>query len=620
MNRRVVARIASGVALLAGVWTFFLLSYPGFDAVILGVKVTTHEPLRPLAITLLAIAVLVAANGVARTVETATSGLLWIRHIGGRIDDRPIVGLLAIAVVAVGVGWNTRSAGGADSYGYVSEADLWLSGHLTISQPWMPKVPWPGAGWDFSPLGYRPGRDDTTIVPKYSAGLPLLMAFAKRIGGQPAMFWIVPLLGGVLVLGTYGIGRRIGSPAAGLIAAWLVATSPATLMHLVQPLSDVPVAAAWTVSLWCLLGDTTAWALAAGLAAALAVLIRPNLVPVAGIMGIWLAVEAWRARGTDRTHRFRQCLGFAAAVLPAVVAQAALNQLWYGAPGQSGYGSLSELFAWSNVVPNIKNYAGWFVETQTPIAVLGIAALFAPGAWLWPREARRPVVVLFALLAAVLWAEYCAYSVFDVWWYLRFLLPAWPLVMIGLAVVMVRPMRSGRPLVIVAIAILALGLGLHGLRLARDRDAFEMQWGESKYASIAAIVRARTDPNAMIFSMQHSGTLRYYGGRMTLSFFNLEVPLLDSSVAWLAGHGVHPYALLEDWEVGEFRTRFSAKNTLGRLKMQPMLEYYGPARIYLFDLLRPEDADEPATVRILDAPHPVGWPVPAPPAAIVFKN
>ena len=56
-----------------------------------------------------------------------------------------------------------------------------------------------------------------------------LLAVAKRIGGQCVMFGVVPILAGVTVLGTFGIGRRLHSATAGLIAAWLVATSPVTL-------------------------------------------------------------------------------------------------------------------------------------------------------------------------------------------------------------------------------------------------------------------------------------------------------------------------------------------------------------------------------------------------------
>src|SRR5207253_4945156 len=139
-----------------------------------------------------------------------------------------IAGALAIGVVAVGVGFGTMSASGSDAYGYVSQAELWLNGRLTTPQPWADQAPWPTAPATFAPLGYQtqaayePIADHSTIVPTYAPGLPLLMAGAKVIAGNCAIYWVVPMCGGVMVLATFGIGRRLGSSRAGLIAAWLV--------------------------------------------------------------------------------------------------------------------------------------------------------------------------------------------------------------------------------------------------------------------------------------------------------------------------------------------------------------------------------------------------------------
>ena len=46
----------------------------------------------------------------------------------------------------------------------------------------------------FAPLGYRPyPLDDRAIVPTYSPGFPMLLAVAKLLAGQDAMFCVVPL-------------------------------------------------------------------------------------------------------------------------------------------------------------------------------------------------------------------------------------------------------------------------------------------------------------------------------------------------------------------------------------------------------------------------------------------
>ena len=114
---------------------------------------------------------------------------------------------IAAATLVVGVAFGSKVAGGSDSYGYISQADLFLSGRLSISQPWVEAVPWPNLTFSFAPLGYRPGpgkwlvtppvphepRDRWAIVPTYAPGLPFLMASAKLVAGHCAIFWVVPI-------------------------------------------------------------------------------------------------------------------------------------------------------------------------------------------------------------------------------------------------------------------------------------------------------------------------------------------------------------------------------------------------------------------------------------------
>src|SRR5262249_55948483 len=183
---------------------------------------------------------------------------------------------------------------------------------LKIDQPWVTDAPWPNAAWSFSPLGYRPAQTGAvgTIVPTYSPGLPLMMAGAKRLAGHCAMFWVVPMFGALLVLSTFGIGSRLHSRRAGSLAAFFVATSPALLYQLVVPLTDVPVAGAWAAGFYFLLGSTSLTALTAGVFAALAILIRPNLVPLAGVMGL-LYVIRFACRPSFRSTALRDGLLFA---------------------------------------------------------------------------------------------------------------------------------------------------------------------------------------------------------------------------------------------------------------------------------------------------------------------
>ncbi len=56
-------------------------------------------------------------------------------------------------------------------------------------------------------------------------------------------------------------------------------------------MSDVPAAAFWGLALACVLKQTRLAVAGAGLSVAMAILIRPNLVPVAAVFGLWCA---WR--------------------------------------------------------------------------------------------------------------------------------------------------------------------------------------------------------------------------------------------------------------------------------------------------------------------------------------
>ena len=517
-QRRLLARLALAAALVAAFWTVILLMYGGFDTAIFGVRVRTNDPFRPFLIAVTAILVFVASVGNDRTDAEMSSVLDFAARTLSRIDLRLPAAILAVATAIVGLTWSSRAAGGSDSYGYISQAELWLNGRLEITQPWVEQVPWPNAEHTFSPLAYRPRRApyQTTITPTYSPGLPIMMALAKFLAGQCAIFWVVPLSGGVLVLATFGIGRRVGGDGAGLVAAWLLATSPSFLFMLLQPMSDIPAAAAWMIAFWCITSGTTGAAFAGGLAASLAVLIRPNLAPLACIAALWFVLE-WRSGGPDRQRYLWQGAAFLWALLPGIAITAALNAYWNGSPFTSGYGTFAEIFSFSNILLNLRNYAIWLSETQTPLVFVGILALLVPARWLWPPDVRRSTVLVFGLFVTGVCLEYSAYLTFGAWFDLRFLLPATGLIMVGLAVALLRvtgrqtttePIRGRRLVMGLVVAVVVFLLGLRGAQFAMREAVFEQQRWETKYPIVGAIVAARTEPNAVIFSSLHSGSLR----------------------------------------------------------------------------------------------------------------
>jgi hypothetical protein len=604
-TRRVLRDAGFTLALsgLAGIPLLYLTG--GFELHVFGVEIRAHRPQRALWVS--------AAGAIVFVVFSGRPGAAW-RNLLQSFEslygawDRAVVPWLpsprtatiaiALGVFLLGAIFATKSAGGADAYGYVSQADLWLEGRLAIAQPFAGEVPWPRGRDTFMPLGYKATvRDDIpSIVPIYSPGLPLIFAVVKAIGGHDALFYVVPLLGSLLVLATYGIGCRLGSPGAGLIGAALVATSPAVLFMLMWPMTDVPVAAAWAAAFYLLTGPGARNAFAAGVVSGVAVMVRPNLVPLAAFAGCYYLPDLFRHESRGRAVRL--AVLFTLGVLPGVIAVGAINNNLYGSPFLSGYGRLSDLFAWEHIRFNVRRYLIWLVQTHSPVAVAGLIALALPFAWLWPGVRERRRVVIAALFVFSTWAQYVVYVVFDEWWYLRFLLTAWPFMMVGAGVVAMGIWHPGGRLARTAVVAGVVLQLLFQTGVVVEMPAFDQwhgQWRmERRYITAAQTVQRLTPPNSVILSMQHSGTVRYYGSRMTLRYDHLDPRWLDRAVAWLDNRGAHPYLIVESWELSEVVRRFAGSDTVATLAGPPVAVYDEPGLLFLYDLRGP-----PATPAVI---------------------
>jgi 4-amino-4-deoxy-L-arabinose transferase-like glycosyltransferase len=410
------------------------------------------------------------------------------------------------------------------------------------------------------------------------------MAALQMVFGHCAAFAVTPIAAGVLVLCTFGIGRQIRSPAAGLIAASLVATSPALLFMLMWPMTDVPAAAAAALVVWCLLRGSPASALAAGLAAAAGVLIRPNFVTIAGGAGLWLLAEVLAGSRAAGLRRFSL---FILGVVPGILAMLWWNARLFGSPLASGYGTAGELFDWSRVAVNAGQYTRWLWETS-PLAFVGLAVLLLPGTAMGRGPAGPRARWLLTLIVLSAAGIYLFYLPFPEWWYLRFLLPAWPALFgaAGAALdALSQRWRRLSPLLLVVV----LAAGVAGIAVAKRRGVFAIGATERRYVSVARLVDQNTDPGSVIITWQHAGTLRYYAGRETLRYDLLDPRSLDLAIAWLADRGRHPYLLVEDGERTMFEARFASHNAHGRLDYSPAAAWQAsrtPGWVFLYDPLR----------------------------------
>jgi 4-amino-4-deoxy-L-arabinose transferase-like glycosyltransferase len=610
-NRQRVARIAlvlSGVLLA---WMTYVWFGGGFDTQLLGIRVRANDPNKTRLWAEIAFAIYIVCRGPREARRELGAFLAGVR---AWVPDPVIVAGLAITVAVIGVQRLAPIAGGSDSYGYVSQADLWSSGRPYIEQPWAARVPWPEPFETFAPLGYKALPEKAAIAPTYSPGLPMLMAAVRLAAGFPAMFWIGPLSAALLVIATFGIGRRLGSSATGLAAAWLTATSPIVLSQMILPMADVPPAAAWATAFYFLFGRGAGSAAGAGIAAGLAILMRPNLVPIAGVMGAWLL---WQLRqdGTARAHAWRRALAFAAALLPFFAAVAGIFRWMYGSALTSGYRSPVDLFTVSNLPINFPRYVSWLAETHTIIAVAGMAAVFVPARWLWRDTSNRTAVAALGLLIAVTWIEFGMFEILTSPDYLRYVLASWPAITLGTAAIAVAIGRRGGTLVSVAVAIVLIWVGVTRWPYLKSRGLMDAWEGECKYPAVSSLVRERTDPNSLILAIQHSGSVRYYGGRMTLRIDALAREWLDGAVAWLSERGVHTYLLLEAGEVAQFTEQFPG-HRLTNLTGRRVFQYHGRSTVSLYDLTRYPEKEE----QIVELYDGAKYPRPAAPPMLVFSK
>ena len=558
------------IALLAAIWTLVVWLSGGLSASLGPLRLSSSDAIRPLIVAIVAGVAYLATSGFARARDDAA-------RVRRALTPRRLAVALTVVVLIVGLANNSWGAGGSDSYSYVSQMDLWLAGTLKVPVSMAAQVPWPDALATFTPFGYSAVANESAITPITGAGLPLLMAIFKTIGGHAAAFLVVPMTGALLVWTTFLIGRRVASDTIGISSAWLVATSPTFLMMFKSQMSDVPAAAFWALATYGMLGNSRRSAAAAGLAASIAILIRPNLAPIAPVIAVWSFFSMNRQRAAL----------FCAAALPGAIAVAVINASLFGSPFSSGYGELTSLFSLDNVPATLGSYVGWLIGTQTPLVFAGLFIL--------------RIAPLLGLIMLTVWLLYAPYPSFDAWWFLRFLLPAWPATFIGVSAAISwlfdREPRWGRATTIAIV----VGLGAYGLAVTAQRRVFTGDEGERRYATIAQLVASNTEPDAMIMASIHAGSLRYYAGRATLRFDILDGDWLDRAALWLDARGRHPYIVIEDWEMDAFRKRFAQKNRLGDLRLAPALVYEAyriPGTVYLFDLLRADGPTiEPPPIR-----------------------
>ncbi len=413
-----------------------------------------------------------------------------------------IVGLLAAVVTSYLWFIATHCspyAGPSDASGYLNAARLLEEGNLI--QP-IPRIEGLDTQiWDphqQRPLGFHVDSEAATMTPSYPVGFPLHLWLASQVVGLdlatiPVNLMLV-LAGAALML---AVGRRLGlSRSWALAAVGMLWACPLFLSYSLQPMSDMPATVWVLASIWCALKtrERWTWGFAAGASIAMSVLIRPTnlvvLLPVATVIGF----------------RWRGWLAVVAGGIPGAAVLAWYNTTLYGSVSSTGYGSVGHLFRLEHVPHNAAHFALWIFLLLSPVVAVGALALLA--------TKRRPPLLLPLVIAWVtgfvgVYVFY--YHAGETWWYLRFILPAFPALILAACVALQgfterlpRGMKLGCWVALTGVAL------AWELTLARRLRIDLARVGDEVYVQTAEWMKANAPANALVMQMQASGAFTYY--------------------------------------------------------------------------------------------------------------
>jgi hypothetical protein len=442
----------------------------------------------------------------------------------------PIVCLLAALFFAAYLGfvaWYTSPhAGGGDSSGYLNSAKLLTEGKIDTEL----RVPSWAQGASpkhlFMPLGFVAEPHEQRIAPSYPVGQPMHLALAASFVGFTWATMTINLVGTAACFSLLYLTARQFKirPAWALAVVILYALSPLVFSYTLQSMSEL-TATTWVLaSIYCAIRsrDKSPWAVGAGFAFSIAVLVRPTnllaIVPLLIGMGL-----SWR-----------RLLGLSLGGIPGALFLAWYNHTLYGSPFTTGYGHVSGSFAIRYLWPTVQHYAIWIPVLFTPLV---IAALGLPFTRIMRLHAW--ILATWAGSFLMLYATYdCTH---DVWWTLRFILPALPAIVISAALVLQHidrpcctfaltrgePGNSPTQWRRVTISILALTLPLAiawQWTWGRHFKVEDLESGERIYKEMAEWAQKNLPTDALFACGQFSGSMYFYTDKPCLYF-----PFLDNS-------------------------------------------------------------------------------------------
>jgi hypothetical protein len=484
-----------------------------------------------------------------------------------------VIGLLIYGYVLASRA--SYAVGGSDSSGYAQIARSILNGELVRRVTGLDLFGLPN-DFDliFIPLAYDQGPQPGTMTSIYPIGFPMHLALGALIAGwEYGPYLVTPIVGLLSLVLIYLVGLELGLPRGFSIAgAVMLAASPTFIHYSTQPMSDV-VAMFWSLAAILAAlrsGKRGGWSLLAGAAFGMAVLTRPSsillLIPILFILRL----------------KFKNILFFILGGLPLAAIFFTYNAIAFGHPLETGYGRiglLQDAVKISGFKERFNLYHYWIKVTMSPLPLLG---------WLVVAADRKVEWRNRAMLVSWFGAFFLVYSCYDfsgAWWWTRFLLPAYPAMILG-ALLVARDIvglfgkwisedhRARLRWIILAIL---LGVTLsHEDRNIKRFDLFNFGANEIAHKTSCHWADQAIPSHSLLAAGQMSGALDFYTQRPIVRYDWLDPVKWATVKKHAAERGYQWYALLMDFEIEGAQDQMGGRWT--------KLGVIGPISLWRIDL------------------------------------